>query len=90
MILNLIATSWSGYQESAGTCTIHSWNDGAEDDEAEPKMGRRVDQQLQGNDRLYGDEATHGRTAGNSRRSHPATRNVAPLIDEEEADGNGW
>lgn len=28
-----------------GTCTVHSWNDSNED-EAEPKMGWRVDEKL--------------------------------------------
>ena len=38
---------------STGTCTIHSWNDGAEDDEAEPKMGLRVDQKLDTDEDFY-------------------------------------
>ena len=38
---------------STGTCTTHSWNDGAEDDEGEPKMGLRVDQRLEMDDDLY-------------------------------------
>lgn len=38
---------------STGTCTTHSWNDGASDDEGEPKMGLRVDQQLKHDDGLY-------------------------------------
>jgi WD repeat-containing protein 23 len=40
---------------STGTCTTHSWNDGAEDDEGEPKMGLRVDQRLVPDDDLYDD-----------------------------------
>lgn len=38
---------------STGTCTAHSWNDGAEEDEAEPKMGLRVNQKLQVDPALY-------------------------------------
>jgi WD repeat-containing protein 23 len=30
-----------------GTCSVHSWNDNAEEDEAEPKMGVRVNQKLE-------------------------------------------
>ena len=41
-----IATSWNGWGMSAGTCTTHSWNDGAEDDEGMPKLGQSVDQRL--------------------------------------------
>jgi len=36
-----------------GTCTVHSWNDGLEEDEAEPRMGHRVDTELNPNPRLY-------------------------------------
>ena len=87
MILNLTATSWSGDQEFAGTCTIHSWNDGVEDDEAEPKMGRRVDQQLQGNDSFHSDAKADERIAGSSLRSRLRRRNIASLINDDEADG---
>jgi len=38
---------------STGTCTIHSWNDGADEDEAEPKMGARVDQKLESDPTFY-------------------------------------
>ena len=38
---------------STGTCTVHSWNDGAEDDEAEPKMGLKVDERLKHDPDLY-------------------------------------
>jgi WD repeat-containing protein 23 len=36
-----------------GTVTVHSWNDGADDDEAEPKMGLCVDDRLQHDESLY-------------------------------------
>jgi WD repeat-containing protein 23 len=39
---------------STGTCTVHSWNDGAEEDEAEPKMGLRVNQKLETDPSFYG------------------------------------
>lgn len=42
----IVASAWNGYGMGTGTCTVHSWNDGAEDDEAEPKMGLRVDESL--------------------------------------------
>ena len=59
---------------STGTCTTHSWNDGAEDDEGEPKMGLRVDQRLEVDDDLYDNprqrngQATGPRTRLRSRR----------------------
>ena len=37
---------------------MHSWNDGAEDDEAEPKMGHSV------NHKLEDDSALHPRPRG--------------------------
>ncbi|KAL8873357.1 MAG: hypothetical protein Q9174_001159 [Haloplaca sp. 1 TL-2023] len=47
------ATSWNGWGMSTGTCTTHSWNDGAEDDEGEPRMGLRVNQRLEEDEDLY-------------------------------------
>ncbi|KAH7078425.1 WD40-repeat-containing domain protein [Paraphoma chrysanthemicola] len=69
----IAATSWNGWGTSQGTCTVHTWNDGVEEDEAEPKIGRRVNAQLQHDERLY-------RTAeGRSRRQ-------AMLYDDWEDD----
>jgi WD repeat-containing protein 23 len=31
---------------STGTCTVHSWNDNAEDDEADPPLGKSYDCEL--------------------------------------------
>jgi len=49
----IAASSWNGYGMSCGSVTVHSWNDGAEDDEAEPKMGIRVDDKLSHDPSLY-------------------------------------
>ncbi|KAF1841693.1 WD40 repeat-like protein [Cucurbitaria berberidis CBS 394.84] len=49
----IAATSWNGWGTSQGTCTVHTWNDGVEEDEAEPQVGRRVNAQLQHDERLY-------------------------------------
>ncbi|KAF2254724.1 WD40 repeat-like protein [Trematosphaeria pertusa] len=59
----IAATSWNGWGTSQGTCTVHTWNQGLEEDEAEPKVGRRVNAQLQHDDRLY-------RSIGGSARRH--------------------
>jgi WD repeat-containing protein 23 len=48
-----IASAWNGYGLSMGTVTSHSWNDGAEDDEAEPRMGLRLSEKLEQNPRYY-------------------------------------
>jgi len=47
------ATAWNGWDHGLGTCTVHSWNDGMDDDEAEPKMGARVTGQLEHDARYY-------------------------------------
>lgn len=63
-LLTYIVSAWNGYGMSTGTVTVHSWNDGAEDDEAEPKMGIRV------NDRLIDDPSYYHSARGNlGRRS---------------------
>lgn len=42
-----LATSWNGSGSSLGTCTVHSWSDGAdEDDEGMPGKEQRVDARL--------------------------------------------
>lgn len=91
VILTRPATSWNGFGETTGTCTIHSWNDGAEDDEGEPKMGRRVDQQLQENESLYGDTLTGVRTSGTDRRSGLRSHGVAAtMADDGDEEESGW
>lgn len=66
----IVASAWNGYGMSTGTCTVHSWNDGAEDDEAEPKMGLRVNQKLVC-DQSYYDilEASRSRLIGAARQT---------------------
>ncbi|KAF2022172.1 WD40 repeat-like protein [Aaosphaeria arxii CBS 175.79] len=59
----IAATSWNGWGTSQGTCTVHTWNDGLEDDEAEPRMGRRVNPELRHEERLY-------RSSGRSRGTY--------------------
>lgn len=49
----IVASAWNGYGNEYGTVTTHSWNDGAEDDEAEPEMGSGVNYKLECNPRRY-------------------------------------
>lgn len=37
----------------SGSCSVHSWADGAVEDDAEPKMGVRVDERLEHAEDLY-------------------------------------
>lgn len=79
---------------STGTCTLHSWNDGAADDEGEPRMGRRVDARLEYDEDLYDSPRAGGREQQASRsniRSRLRSRRVAPLEDDEgHLEGEGW
>ena len=89
---------------STGTCTLHSWADGADDDEAEPKMGMRVDERLEYDEDLYDtpprDGHGHGTGADTgltgtraSTRARLRSRRVAAAAvveDGDEGEGEGW
>ncbi|GAB1195880.1 hypothetical protein APSETT444_005145 [Aspergillus pseudonomiae] len=42
----LAATSWNGWGLSTGTCTVHSWNGGAAEDEGTPPVSKNYDCRL--------------------------------------------
>lgn len=68
---------------STGTCTTHSWNDGAEDDEGEPKMGLRVDQRLVVDEDLYDNsQLRDGRLSG-QYRTRLRSRHI-PAADDDD------
>lgn len=76
----IAATSWNGWGTSLGTCTVHTWNDGMEEDEGEPAMGQRVNAQLEHDPELYG--STEGSRRGTSIFSRRMrTRRVDPDDD---------
>lgn len=76
----IAATSWNGYNMTQGTCSVHSWNDGMEDDEAEPAMGRTVNARLA--DEPYDDP--HFARMGSARRAARAAR--ARRMDDDDDD----
>ena len=81
------ATSWNGWGMSTGTCTIHTWNDNARDEEADPEMATRVDEQLQHSEELY--ERSQSR---NGRPSLFRTRLRSERVSiarEQDLDGEG-
>ncbi|MCJ1473444.1 hypothetical protein MMC13_002095 [Lambiella insularis] len=78
----IAATSWNGWGENTGTCTLHSWNDGADDDEAQSKMGRRVDQRLKDDETMYRGASLGGRNLRSGLRS----RGVAAATVEQDDD----
>ncbi|KAI9825987.1 MAG: hypothetical protein M1819_007488 [Sarea resinae] len=65
----IAATSWNGWGMSSGTCTLHTWNDGLDEDEAEPEMGVRVDQKLEHDQNIYENIRMGERTRLRSRRA---------------------
>ncbi|KAL8699906.1 MAG: hypothetical protein Q9224_001210 [Gallowayella concinna] len=71
----------------AGTCTTHSWNDNAEDDEGEPRMGVRVNQLLEEDESLYGHPQRGGRSS--QFRSRLRSQRVPPT-GEDDDDAEGW
>ena len=78
----IAATSWNGWDHGLGTCTVHSWNDGRDEDEVDEEgegdrfankkslgstpMGARVTAQLQHDGRYYQDPDVG---TGNGRRT---------------------
>lgn len=76
---------------STGTCTTHSWNDGAEDDEGEPKMGLRVDQRLEMDDDLYDSpRLSRGGRQMSHYRARLRSQRVAATNDNADNDGSHW
>lgn len=76
---------------STGTCTAHSWNDGAEDDEGEPKMGLRVDQRLEIDDGLYDNPRLRDARLMSHQRSRLRSQRVpATEGEDDDNDGHNW
>ncbi|KAL9049749.1 MAG: hypothetical protein Q9162_007039 [Coniocarpon cinnabarinum] len=68
------ATSWNGYSLNQGTCSVHSWNDGMNDDEADPPMGLRVNDKLIPDQTLYDQPALSPQALMRRRRQLRQTR----------------
>jgi len=71
---------------ATGTCTSHVWNDGAEQDESDLGMGRRVNARLE-HDTDYYRSATSTRTVAPGSRAGFMSR----LVRRQEGEGeDGW
>jgi WD repeat-containing protein 23 len=81
---SVLATSWNGWDHGLGTCTVHSWNDGNDSDEGEPKMGARLNAQLEEDSRYYETTTAPSGRATSSRRSRFVTRAQLARDEEEE------
>lgn len=69
---------------STGTCTIHAWNDGAKDDEADSRVGSRVDEHLQHNEALFENaRPRNGRTSLFRARRRSERIVAREAVDEE-------
>ena len=64
-----------------GTCTIHSWNDGMQEDEAEPEMGARVTGKLEHDPHYYGRSE---RNVSQFRRARLRNRGGLMADDDED------
>lgn len=62
---------------------MHSWNDGAEEDEAEPKMGLRVNQKLDRDPAFYATLSRDDPRSFRAIRSHIARRGNPVNIDSD-------
>jgi WD repeat-containing protein 23 len=51
--VDIAASSWNGWGMDYGTCTTHIWNDDIEGAEAGPRVGTRVNERLEHEERLY-------------------------------------
>ncbi|PGH04835.1 WD repeat-containing protein 23 [Blastomyces parvus] len=86
----IAATSWNGWGMSTGTCSVHTWNDGAEYDEAEAPLGQSY------NSKLEPLQPSNNRAAEDSR---PFTGHIIrngrvasfiTLDDDDPLDMNSW
>ncbi|KAK2757330.1 hypothetical protein FQN54_004844 [Arachnomyces sp. PD_36] len=80
----LAATSWNGWGMTTGTCSIHSWNDDADEDEGDPPLGKSYDSQLRP---LLREPPTGGGVAGRSGhglRSHAVRANRVFVGDDDD------
>jgi WD repeat-containing protein 23 len=97
MLTSATATSWNGWGMATGSVSLHSWNDGAEDDEALPPMGSNYDAVLGPREDLNtaarraratpGTRYTRSRTEGRGLRSSVVRPQRLGRDDEEDAGG---
>ncbi len=95
------ATSWNGWGMATGTVSLHSWNDGAEDDEALPEMSSNYNARLDPREdfnsamrRARSREDRRGPTITRSRAEGRGLRSSvvrpARLGGDEEGGGGNW
>ena len=75
---------------STGTCTIHSWNDGASDDEGEPKMGQRVSHTLEHDEALYKRPSNSANQGGGRVRSRRVANPESDNDDDDMQEADAW
>ncbi|KIX06224.1 uncharacterized protein Z518_04199 [Rhinocladiella mackenziei CBS 650.93] len=95
----LAATSWNGYGMATGTVSLHSWNDGAEDDEALPAMASNYNARLDMRDDYNAwarranatqkPKATRSRAGGRGLRSSIVRPQRLGVDDDDDDQGGG-
>ncbi|KAJ5692356.1 LEC14B protein [Penicillium macrosclerotiorum] len=80
----LAATSWNGWGLSNGTCTVHSWNDGAATDEGDPPIGRSYDHKLRSLPEFNEYQDNPPATRMRRRTQRPLRSRPVPRASEED------
>lgn len=95
----IIATSWNGWGLSSGTCTLHSWNDSAVEDEGQPPVGMSYNSKLEFeyDFNYYNDVLRPESTRRSYLRSRPVRRQYTYIssgsdgsIGEDEDEDEEW
>ncbi|KAF9889788.1 hypothetical protein FE257_006878 [Aspergillus nanangensis] len=85
----MAATSWNGWGLSTGTCTVHSWNASAAQDEGSPPIGTSYDSRLN-----YSREFNDFKEGIRMLRSRPVRSTMATEDDNFDidiyGDGSGY
>lgn len=82
-----IATSWNGWGMATGTVSLHSWNDGNDNDEGDPPMGTNYNYRLDIRDD-YNETRRRGPRGG--LRSNPVRPQRLGQDDLHDNGGGGW
>ncbi|KAI1629131.1 1-alkyl-2-acetylglycerophosphocholine esterase [Exophiala viscosa] len=95
----MAATSWNGWGMATGTVSLHSWNDGAEDDEALPAMSSNYNARLdmredfnlaQRRSRAAAETKSRSRAEGRGLRSSVVRPQRLGVDEDADASSGTW
>lgn len=75
---------------ATGTVSVHSWNDGAEDDEGEPEMGTGYNARLDNKAELNVSSSARSRIGARGLRSRVVPPRSFARGDPDDNDAAGW